>query len=164
MVQRVGIAQALINDPELVILDEPMSGLDPAGRHDVRQIILRLRDEGRTVVFSSHILPDAELLCTRVCILAKGRIVASGSLSDLIASAARGWEIVVDGLTEDEAARLAGRVRQTTRIADRRYSLELPSGTRPEALVADLAASGATLVSVTPLRATLEEFFLQVSK
>ncbi len=80
MVQRVGIAQALVNDPELVILDEPMSGLDPVGRHDVRQIIVRLRDEGRTVVFSSHILPDAELLCTRVCILAKGRVVAFGGL------------------------------------------------------------------------------------
>ncbi|HYN08123.1 MAG TPA: ABC transporter ATP-binding protein [Vicinamibacterales bacterium] len=164
MVQRVGIAQALINDPELVILDEPMSGLDPVGRHDVRQIILQLRDEGRTVVFSSHILPDAELLCTRVGILAKGRVVASGSLSDLTAGAARGWEIVVDGLTDDAAARLGGRVRRTTRISDRRFSLELPAETRPEALVADLAGSGASLVSVTPLRATLEEFFLQVSK
>ena len=79
MVQRVGIAQALVNDPELVILDEPMSGLDPVGRHEVRELILRLRDEGRTVLFSSHILSDAELLCTRVGILAKGRVVAHGS-------------------------------------------------------------------------------------
>jgi ABC-2 type transport system ATP-binding protein len=164
MVQRVGIAQALVNDPELVILDEPMSGLDPVGRHDVRQIIVRLRDEGRTVVFSSHILPDAELLCTRVGILAKGRVVAFGGLSELTASASRGWEVVFDGLTEDTASRLGGRVRRVTRITASRYSLEIEAAERPETLVADLSAAGASLVSVTPLRATLEEFFLQVSK
>ena len=164
MVQRVGIAQALVNDPALVILDEPMSGLDPAGRHDVRQIILRLRDEGRTVIFSSHILPDAELLCTRVGILAKGRVVAAGGLSDLTAGTARGWEVIVDGLSDEAAVRTASRVQRVTRIAGRRYSLEVDSGTRPEGLVAELAASGATLVSVTPVQATLEEFFLQVSR
>jgi ABC-2 type transport system ATP-binding protein len=164
MVQRVGIAQALVNEPELVILDEPMSGLDPAGRHDVRQLILRLRDEGRTVILSSHILTDAELLCTRVGILSRGRVVALGALSDLTASAARGWEIVVDGLSDHAAAALGARVRRMTHIAGSRYSLELPSETRPEPLVNDLAASGAALVSVTPLRATLEEFFLQVSQ
>ena len=76
MLQRVGIAQALINDPELVILDEPMSGLDPLGRRDVRALILRLRDRGCTVFFSSHVLSDAEALCSRVAILAKGRLVA----------------------------------------------------------------------------------------
>jgi ABC-2 type transport system ATP-binding protein len=164
MLQRVGIAQALVNDPELVILDEPMSGLDPAGRHDVRQLILRLRDEGRTVMLSSHILTDAELLCTRVGILSRGRVVALGSLSELTAGAARGWEIVVDGLSDQAVAALGGRVRRVTRIAGSRYSLELPSDTRPEPVVGDLAASGAALVSVTPLRATLEEFFLQVSQ
>ena len=164
MVQRVGIAQALINDPELVILDEPMSGLDPAGRHEVRQLILRLRDEGRTVILSSHILTDAELLCTRVGILSRGRVVALGSLSELTAGAARGWEIVVDGFSDQAEAALGGRVKRVTRIAGSRYSLELPSDTRPEPLVSDLAASGASLVSVTPLRATLEEFFLQVSQ
>jgi ABC-2 type transport system ATP-binding protein len=164
MVQRVGIAQALVNDPALVILDEPMSGLDPAGRHDVRQIILGLRDEGRTVIFSSHILPDAELLCTRVGILAKGRLVAAGGLAELTAGTARGWEVIVDGLSDETAARVGGRARRVTRIADRRYSLEIESAIRPETLIADLAASGASLVSVTPVRATLEEFFLQVSR
>jgi ABC-2 type transport system ATP-binding protein len=164
MVQRVGIAQALVNDPALVILDEPMSGLDPAGRHDVRQIILGLRDEGRTVIFSSHILPDAELLCTRVGILSKGRLVAAGGLADLTAGTARGWEVIVDGLSDEAAARVGRRARRVTRIADRRYSLEIESAMRPEPLIADLAASGASLVSVTPVRATLEEFFLQVSR
>ena len=164
MIQRVGIAQTLLNDPALVILDEPMSGLDPAGRHDVRQIVLRLRDEGRTVIFSSHILPDAEVLCTRVGILVKGRLAASGALSELTAGAARGWEVIVDNLTDEAASRLRGSVRRVASIAGRRYSLELDATMRPEPLVADLSAAGATLVSVTPLRATLEEFFLQISQ
>jgi ABC-2 type transport system ATP-binding protein len=164
MIQRLGIAQALVNDPELVILDEPMSGLDPAGRRDVRQIVLSLRDEGRTVIFSSHILPDAEVLCTRVGILLKGRMAAIGTLSELTAGAARGWEIIVDDLPETLASRLAGEIRRIVPIGGRRYSLELDPATRPEQLVGDLAAAGASLVSVTPLRATLEEFFLQISQ
>ena len=83
MLQRVGIAQALINDPEVIFLDEPMSGLDPLGRRDVRELILSLRDQGRTIFFSSHILTDAEALCSRVAIIADGRLVACGRLADL---------------------------------------------------------------------------------
>jgi ABC-2 type transport system ATP-binding protein len=161
MVQRVGLAQALVNDPELVILDEPMSGLDPLGRREVRQIILQLRDQGRTVMFSSHILSDAEALCSRIAILSKGRLVASGSLDELTAGGGRGWEIVASGLTEALAARLAPAVRRLTPIAHGRYSLELPPDAHPESVVADLASGGASLVSVTPLRATLEDVFVE---
>ena len=82
MLQRVGLAQALINEPELVFLDEPMSGLDPLGRRDVRALILELRDRGCTVFFSSHILSDAEALCSRVAILVGGQLVTSGALSE----------------------------------------------------------------------------------
>src|SRR5450432_934186 len=92
MLQRVGLAQALVNDPELVVLDEPMSGLDPLGRRDVREIILQLRDEGRTVLFSSHILSDAEAVCSRVGILSRGRMVACGAVTELTTTAGRGWE------------------------------------------------------------------------
>ena len=161
MVQRVGLAQALINDPELVILDEPMSGLDPLGRREVREIILGLRDEGRTVLFSSHILSDAELLCSRVGILSKGRLVASGTVDDLTASGGRGWEVVASDLAPEVAERLRPRVRRVTRIADRRYTIDLAGDVRPEPLVAELAAAGATLVSVTPLRTTLEDVFVE---
>ncbi len=165
MVQRVGIAQALVNDPELVILDEPMSGLDPVGRRDVRELILRLRDEGRTILFSSHILSDAELLCSRVAILAKGALVASGTLSELTAarpgSTGDGWEVVATGVATDLADRLAGRVRRVTCIAAGRYSFVLGHDARPEPLVADLAAAGAAVVSVLPLRTSLEDVFME---
>ena len=98
MVQRVGIAQALLNDPEVIFLDEPMSGLDPLGRRDVRALILELRDQGRTVFFSSHILSDAETLCSRVGVVAGGRLAAAGRLSEMLAFAVQGWELVVAGL------------------------------------------------------------------
>ncbi len=105
MIQRVGIAQALINDPEVIFLDEPMSGLDPLGRREVRNLILELRDQGRTVFFSSHILADAEALCSRVAVVAGGRLAASGRLTDILAFEVRGWELVVAELTAGRARR-----------------------------------------------------------
>ena len=164
MLQRVGIAQALVNDPELVILDEPMSGLDPLGRRDVRALILRLRDRGCTVFFSSHVLSDAEALCNRVAILARGRLVATGRLADMHAFRASGWELVVAGVGDQAIAALGARVRRTVRIGDGRYLLELPLDLGPERLLADLTGAGAQLVSLNPIRQTLEDFFVaQVS-
>ena len=160
MLQRVGIAQALVNDPDLVIFDEPMSGLDPLGRRDVRALILRLRDRGCTVFFSSHVLSDAETLCSRVAILAKGRLVAAGRLADMAAFRASGWELVVAGVGETAVAALGARVRRSIRIGDDRYLLELPLEPPPEQLLAELTAAGAHLVSLNPLRQTLEDFFV----
>src|SRR6185437_3861456 len=99
MLQRVGIAQALINDPELVIFDEPMSGLDPLGRRDVRALILRLCDRGCTVFFSSHVLSDAEALCSNVAILAKGKLVTTGRLTEMLEFQVRGWELVASNVS-----------------------------------------------------------------
>src|SRR5580765_2778120 len=138
MLQRVGIAQALINDPELVILDEPMSGLDPLGRRDVRQLILRLRDRGATVFFSSHVLSDAEALCSRVAILARGRLLSAGTLSEILAFNARGWELIVADMGGGKLAAIASRVRHSVEIGAGRYQLELPADTPPEHLVAEL--------------------------
>ena len=161
MLQRVGVAQALINEPDLVIFDEPMSGLDPLGRREVRALILRLRDRGCTVFFSSHVLSDAEALCSRVAILARGRLVASGHLSDMTAFENRGWELVVTNLPESVVARLAGRVTRTTQLGAGRYTLELPLDPPPERLLAELTALGAHPVSLNPIRDTLEDVFVQ---
>jgi ABC-2 type transport system ATP-binding protein len=160
MIQRVGIAQALINEPEVVFLDEPMSGLDPLGRHEVRELILRLRDKGCTVFFSSHVLSDAEALCSRVAILAKGRLAASGALDELTAFEARGWELVVTGLSAETLDRVRSRCAGATPLGDGRFALRLPPSTSPEPLIADLALSGARIVSLNPLRTTLEKVFI----
>jgi ABC-2 type transport system ATP-binding protein len=104
MLQRIGLAQALINEPSLVILDEPLGGLDPLGRKDVRDIILRLRGEGKTVLLSSHILQDIEMICDRVAILVGGRILSQGRLTDLISEKILFTEIVVSGVGEKDLA------------------------------------------------------------
>jgi ABC-2 type transport system ATP-binding protein len=161
MVQRVGIAQALINDPEVVFFDEPMSGLDPLGRREVRELILKLRDEGRTVFFSSHVLSDAEALCSRVAILAKGRLAATGSVNDLTAFDARGWELVVTGMTDEGLGRIRGRISSCTQLGDGRYALGLPISTAPEPLMAELSASGTRVVSLNKVRGTLEDVFVE---
>jgi ABC-2 type transport system ATP-binding protein len=160
MLQRIGIAQALINDPDLVIFDEPMSGLDPLGRRDVRSLILRLRDRGCTVFFSSHVLSDAEALCDRVAILAKGRLVATGRLADMQAFRASGWELVVAGLGDGAVAAFGPRLRRSVRIGEDRYLLDLPLDPPPDRLLGELTASGARLVSLNPIRQTLEDFFV----
>ena len=105
MLQRVGLAQALINDPELVILDEPLTGLDPLGRKDLRELIAELREQGKTVVLSSHILSDVELLADRVAIMVKGRTVDSGPLHELLDARVLSTEIVMSGGRERAAAR-----------------------------------------------------------
>jgi ABC-2 type transport system ATP-binding protein len=161
MIQRVGIAQALVNDPEVVFFDEPMSGLDPLGRRDMRALVLRLRDRGCTVFFSSHILSDAEALCSRVAILAGGRLAAEGRLTDLLAWNIRGWEVVVADLQEGALAAVAGRVRRVTALDGQRFTLELSPDTDAAALVGELGARGARVISLTPLHATLEELFVE---
>ena len=163
MLQRVGIAQAILNEPEVVFFDEPMSGLDPLGRREIRQLILRLRDRGCTVFFSSHVLADAEALCSRVAVLAGGRLAAVGKLSDLVAFEVRGWELVVAGLSEatlEHVTRL-GLVGRATSLGEERYALELPLSAAPEQVLADLTARGARLVSLNPMRETLEDFFVR---
>ena len=161
MLQRVGLAQALLNDPEVLFLDEPMSGLDPLGRRDVRALMLELRDQGRTIFFSSHILSDAEALCSRVAIVAKGRLAAAGRLADLQEFAVNGWELVVSGLPPGVLDRVRPRVRRVTAITGDRFAIELAADAHPEQLLAELTASGATLVSLNPVRETLEDLFVR---
>jgi ABC-2 type transport system ATP-binding protein len=161
MVQRVGLAQALVNEPEVVFLDEPMSGLDPLGRREVRGLILSLRDQGRTVFFSSHILGDAEALCSRVAVLAKGRLVTSGRLDEMLAYTVRGWEAVAEAVSADALAALRPRARRALPLGPDRFAFEFDESHAPEAIVRDLAAAGARLVSLNPLRESLEDFFVK---
>ena len=163
MLQRVGIAQALVNDPEVVFFDEPMSGLDPLGRREIRELILRLRDRGCTVFFSSHVLSDAETLCSRVAIVARGRLAAAGDLSELLAFQVRAWELVVANVEHArlEPAMSAGDVTRVTSLGGQRFALEVPLSADPTRVMATLGVHGAQLVSLNPVRETLEDFFVR---
>ena len=162
MLQRVGIAQALINEPEVVFLDEPMSGLDPLGRREIRELILRLRDRGCTVFFSSHVLSDAEALCSRVAILVGGRLAAQGALSELLAHRVRGWEIVVAAVSpaDLESWRARPDVERVQPLGADRFAFTVP-GSSPEQLLSVLLARGVQIVAVNPIRDTLEDLFVQ---
>jgi len=161
MLQRVGLAQALLNEPEVIFLDEPMSGLDPLGRRDVRDLILGLRAKGCTVFFSSHILSDAETLCSRVAIMAQGRLVATGRVSEMVAFAPKGWELVVAGLSDAMQAQLASRVQAMSALSAGRYTIQLGVDQHPEGLMNEITASGARVESLNPVRDTLEDYFVQ---
>jgi ABC-2 type transport system ATP-binding protein len=161
MIQRVGLAQAVINEPEVIFLDEPMSGLDPLGRKQVRELIIRLRERGCTVFFSSHILSDAEALCSRVGIVAQGRLVASGRLSDILAFELKGWELVMSDISAEMKATLDRRASRVTPLSHGRYTILLPPDAAPEALLHELGAHGARVVSLNPVRETLEDLFVQ---
>jgi ABC-2 type transport system ATP-binding protein len=160
MIQRVGLAQALINDPEVVFLDEPMSGLDPIGRREVRDIMLRLRDRGTTVFFSSHILADAEAICTSVGIVSAGRLAAAGRISDLVSPETRGWQLVVSGLDSTLMEQLVAEGAAVSRDGAERHLVTLPGGPPPDAILARLKTSGAGLISLTAVKESLEDVFL----
>ena len=160
MIQRVGLAQALINDPEVVFLDEPMSGLDPLGRRHVRDIILRLREQGTTIFFSSHILSDAEAICSRVGVIAGGRLVAAGTLAEMVPFQIKGWDAVMSGLGAaaiESLTRLGASVKMVS--ADR-WHVVLPPAAALQEVLARAEAEGGQLVSVNPIRDTLEDFFV----
>jgi ABC-2 type transport system ATP-binding protein len=164
MLQRVGIAQALINDPELVVLDEPMSGLDPVGRKEIRDLILRLKESGKTIFFSSHILHDAELLCDRVAIILKGRMVACGRVKDLVGqSATQSVEMVVDGLSAEAMEHLRPLTEKLFTRGNQALVVLKSQHHVASALEIVRAAKG-ELVSLTPQKSSLEELFIREVK
>ena len=154
MLQRVGMAQAILHDPQLVILDEPMSGLDPVGRREVRDIILELKREGKTVMFSTHILSDAEMLCDRVGVIVGGKLRGVGAPEQLVDMKTQGMEILFELAGQSSAALVA----KATRTGDR-YRLQVPEQDLYGA-IEQLRGAGARILSVSPVRATLEEFFM----
>jgi ABC-2 type transport system ATP-binding protein len=161
MLQRVGLAQALIHDPELVILDEPMSGLDPLGRKEVRDVILHLRERGKTVFFSTHIIPDVEMICDRVAVIVKGEVVAAGRVDELVGHGrTRSIEVVCEGLQKDELDALRGLA---SRVVERgaQCLIVLPEPDRLDEVIVGIRSRGGRLISVTPHKDSLEELFVQ---
>ena len=159
MLQRVGLASALVHEPELLILDEPMSGLDPVGRKEIRDLIVDERKAGRTVFFSTHILSDVEMICDRVCILREGRVVVAGKMRDLLGdSAAR--EITLEGASEELQKNLAEKGHEVRHVATA-VVLEAVGDDAVRTVLENALAAGAKIASVVPKRETLEEIFVR---
>jgi ABC-2 type transport system ATP-binding protein len=164
MLQRVGLAQAILHDPQLVVLDEPMSGLDPVGRREVRDIILELKKQGKTVLFSTHILSDAEMLCDRVGVIAGGKLQGVGAPSEIVGVKTHGMEILFElsGPAESAAEGWSGNamVAQATRTGDR-YRVQVEENGLYQA-IEKLRAANAKILSVTQVKPSLEEYFMHV--
>lgn len=164
MLQRVGIAQALINDPELVVLDEPMSGLDPIGRKEVRDLIFRLKESGKTVLFSSHILHDAELLCDRVAMIMKGRLVACGEVADLVErGTTKHVEMVIDRLSSEALVQVRQIAEKVVQQGERVMAV-LTSQQQVDESLEIVRGVNAKLVSLTPHKSSLEDLFIKEAK
>lgn len=159
MLQRVGIAQAILHDPKVVFLDEPMSGLDPVGRREVRELIEALRDEGKTVFFSTHILSDAETLCDRVAVLHRGQLRGVSAVSDLVAASAGKNEIVVQAAPDADLAALRALSADVRTVGDSLRLIVVAEKT--DAVLDAIHRSTARLVSLNPLRGNLEDYFLE---
>ncbi len=157
MMQRVGMAQALINDPELVFFDEPMSGLDPLGRYQVREIILSLKEQGKTIFFNSHVLTDVEQICDRIAILARGELICVGSLEQILGSA-NVYQVVVKGGTESQLEEWITGLK----LEDNLWHGQLKGD--PQAFIDHLPALDIQLINLNLARASLEEYFIRQLK
>jgi ABC-2 type transport system ATP-binding protein len=157
MLQRAGIAQAIIHDPQVVFLDEPMSGLDPIGRREVRDLIQSLKDDGKTVFFSTHILSDAEALCDRVAVLHKGELRGVGVVQDLLARFSGKVEIIWDGPAAIPAVAAMGSECHSTGDTIRAVLAQ----EQLDAAIDAIRRARGRLMSVTPVRASLEDYFLE---
>ncbi len=160
MVQRIGIAQAIINDPQVAFLDEPMSGLDPLGRREVRQVISTLKSRGVTVFFSSHILPDVETLCDRVAIMNRGRLQATGALQDILKVSIQGHEIILAGVGPKAKEELGKSCEQVTDLGDR-LCLRVKTQAQVSSVLSGALSQGAELISINPIRCSLEDYFFK---
>jgi len=166
MLQRLGMAQALLNDPELVILDEPMSGLDPRGRKEIRDLILELKKEGKTIFFSTHILPDVEMICDRVGIIHQGRLKKVGRLDEILSAAVQSVDLQVKGLDPASLRAIAaegGTVLEQGGVALIRVPDEAAAERILELILQQKKQTGMSvphLLSLAPHRETLEEYFL----
>ena len=160
MLQRIGIAQALINHPELIVLDEPMSGLDPIGRKDIRDIILRLKEEGKTIFFSTHIIPDVEMICDRVGILMNGELVNVGRLNDIIDAKIKYIEIITSGIEREALSHLPD-IEVSVHDAWNHVSIRVRDENKLDRVLEIIKDGKGKIISVIPQRETLEEHFIK---
>lgn len=160
MLQRVGLAQALLNDPRLLLLDEPLGGLDPLGRKEVRDIIARLKGEGKTVFLSSHILQDIEMICDRVAVLVGGRIISQGELQTLISEKVLFTEILLSGVEERELEPLG----ESLSTQGGRILLKVPDGDKVDRVLKLVDSLGGKIHSLVPRTETLEDLFVGMVK
>jgi ABC-2 type transport system ATP-binding protein len=160
MLQRIGFSQALINDPDIVLLDEPLSGLDPIGRKEIRDIIVRLKEEGKTVFLSSHILQDIEMICDRVAILVEGKIINQGKITELISEKILFTEIIVSGIKPDDLAALGGNIS----TQGDRTLLKIYDEDRVERIFKLIQSSRGKIHSLIPRTQTLEDIFVGMVK
>ncbi|MDH4197750.1 MAG: ABC transporter ATP-binding protein [Candidatus Aminicenantes bacterium] len=160
MLQRVGLAQAMINDPRVVILDEPLGGMDPLGRKEIRDIIVRFKEEGKTVLFTSHILQDIEMICDRVAMIVDGRIVSQGKLLDLVSERILFTEVTVAGVKAEALAGLGDCLStQGGRVLLRVFSEE-----NVDRVLRLAGEHGGRVVSLIPRTETLEDIFVEKVK
>lgn len=160
MLQRAGLAQAMMGSPTLLILDEPMTGLDPIGRREIRELILSLRSEGKTIFYSTHILPDVEMTCDRVSIIHRGRSVQTGRLDEILDQTTRGVEIVLSDVP-DEVMQGLREQHPELKAQGGKVELSVPDQAEARAIMARLVDAGATLERFEPHRDTLEEIFMR---
>lgn len=160
MLQRTGLAAALVADPQLLVLDEPMSGLDPLGRREVRDLIFEERRAGRTVLFSSHVLGDVEALCDRVVILRKGEVLVSGVINELVRRSATMTELTLRGASEATRAALGDGARVVRAVGDE-LVLEVEGEEALTAAIERALATGAKIASAVPKKDTLEDLFVR---
>lgn len=161
MLQRIGIAQALVNDPEVVFMDEPMSGLDPIGRREVRDLLLSLRAQGKTVFFSSHILSDVEALCDRAAILSGGKLLRCGTVGELTGVDDSTVEVVAIGIDPSRLERMSEMISslKSATATPNGVHLVIGDANHVDDALAVIRESGGKLVSINPRRASLEDIF-----
>jgi len=160
MLQRIGLAQTLLNNPTVVILDEPLGGLDPFGRKEMRDIILSLKEKGVTVFFSSHILSDVETICDRVAILYKGRLKALGKLGELLSAKINEWEITAEGLEESKISDLKPHIKKLI-TQGKEIFIVLDKPDILPTVLDRINRENARLISLVPRKETLEEYFIR---
>lgn len=157
MARRIGLAQALINDPKLVILDEPLGGLDPLGRKEIRDIIVRFKQEGKTVFFTSHILQDIEMICDHVAIIVGGRVVKQGALQDLVSEKVLFTEVTVMGVSSEAFQGLGENVS----VQGERVLLKVFEEKRVDDVLAVVRERKGKVISLSPRTETLEDIFVE---